>query len=386
MSLQSLKDSIQKCNDIIQHPSHYSKKSILIATKGLSHIMKTVQLLEREDFEKATKELNRLLELQDAIRRYCIDNPTESDLINMFNLDPLDNRNMPLKRKQYYTRKSQKYCHKSKKFNSDTLDELLRYVNDTNLQTRVNAKIYNKFIPREIIFDNKPHAELLANFIIYVQGFALNWSQYLMYHPQGHRILRAALITHDKEAYISLLQILKSVYLTSAFDETLFKSELFKLLPEIKKYLPAEYYGKIAAIVADTATTQLFTKLFGEIPDGLIKRDDRIDKRLTNMKDTYLSMIQTPDSVPYYTPQTSIRTGYETPYKTPYTSHRPSQITRQLFQTPTPKSAPSFDYIVRTSPRLSKKKLFYTPQRHSYKEEIMKSNMKKLQRRLSRRT
>ena len=143
-------------------------------------------------------------------------------------------------------------------------EKLVRLFQDSNYVSDIHSTIFD-IIPKEIKDKNKS-SEILMNIVAYCISMGLSWSYYILAFPSGQKIFRDVFdpekITRAK-ALINIFALLMTIYITSGYDDLIFRENFFSFLPTIKNVAQDQaWYQAFMAKVQSLALAQITTKAF----------------------------------------------------------------------------------------------------------------------------
>ena len=143
-------------------------------------------------------------------------------------------------------------------------EKLVRLFHDSKYVSDIHSTIFD-IIPREIIDKNKS-SEILMNLAAYCISMGVSWSTYILAFPSGQKIFRDVFdpekITRAK-ALINIFALLMTIYITSGYDDKIFRENFFSFLPTIKNVAQnQEWYQAFMAKVQSLALAQITTRAF----------------------------------------------------------------------------------------------------------------------------
>lgn len=222
--------------NIISSPeTSYSVKTNV--SKKLLELLKTARTISEENYQKQLQILKtdnkKVAKLIKNLQKYCKENYTIEELNQLY------------RKKGKKKISTEKEAKKYRKMTKKTCNNLLEEINECGsvnekTQENINKIIYN-FVPREVSSSQNPYLELFFNLGLYAQSFSLSWSDYLLYHPTGFRLIDKALSgKNPMESLVEFASIIKSIYIRGQYDE-MFQKNMFSILPQIDKYFGNKY-------------------------------------------------------------------------------------------------------------------------------------------------
>ena len=104
------------------------------------------------------------------------------------------------------------------------------------------------------------------NIVAYCISMGLSWSSYILAFPSGQKIFKDVFdpqkITRAK-ALINIFALLMTIYITSGYDDEIFRENFFSFLPTIKNVAQDQAWYQVFMIkVHSLMLAQITTKAF----------------------------------------------------------------------------------------------------------------------------
>lgn len=143
-------------------------------------------------------------------------------------------------------------------------EKLVRLFQDSKYVSDIHSTIFD-IIPKEITDKNKS-TEILMNIVAYCISMGISWSSYILAFPSGQKIFKEVFdperITRAK-ALINIFALLMTIYITSGYDDDIFRENFFSFLPTIKNVVQdQEWYQAFMVKVNSLILAQITTKTF----------------------------------------------------------------------------------------------------------------------------
>lgn len=177
-------------------------------------------------------------------------------------LEKIFNKKIPREKYDYYRRKFLRNCETlTKELNNLFSDN--EYIND------LHSNIYN-YIPREYQIPYKKSLEILINLIMFAGSNFINYSDYLLNYPSGQKlVVNVFQNPDDYNALYNLYSIVYTANLSKTYDETLFKKEFFKVIPDLTDFIPNRF---LQDEYLKWITNKISTLSFLKVLEAILKR------------------------------------------------------------------------------------------------------------------
>ena len=145
-------------------------------------------------------------------------------------------------------------------------EKLVVLFHDSKYVSDIHSTIFD-LIPKEISDRNKS-TEILMNIVAYCISMGVSWSTYILAYPSGQKIIRDVFEkTTRAKAIINIFALLMTIYITSGYDDKIFRENLFSFLPTINKVVQDQvwyqaYMDKVQALMIAQITTKTFLSFF----------------------------------------------------------------------------------------------------------------------------
>lgn len=145
-------------------------------------------------------------------------------------------------------------------------EKLVRLFQDSKYVSDIHSTIFD-IIPKEIEAKNKS-TEILMNIVVYSIGMGLSWSDYILSFPSGQKIFREVFEkTTRAKALVNIFALLMTIYITSGYDDLIFRENFFSFLPTIQKVAQDQvwyqlFMDKVKYLMAAQITTKSFLAFF----------------------------------------------------------------------------------------------------------------------------
>ena len=145
-------------------------------------------------------------------------------------------------------------------------EKLVRLFQDSKYVSDIHSSIFY-IIPKEIEAKNKS-TEILMNFVVWCVSMGLSWSDYILSFPSGQKIFREVFEkTTRAKALVNIFALLMTIYITSGYDDLIFRENFFSFLPTIQKVAQDQvwyqlFMDKVKYLIAAQITTKSFLAFF----------------------------------------------------------------------------------------------------------------------------
>ena len=145
-------------------------------------------------------------------------------------------------------------------------EKLVLLFHDSKYVSDIHSTIFD-IIPKEITDKNKS-SEILMNIVAYCISMGLSWSSYILAFPSGQKIFKDVFEkTTRAKALVNIFALLMTIYITSGYDDKIFRENFFSFLPTINKVAQDQawyqaYMVKVQSLMLSQITTKAFLAFF----------------------------------------------------------------------------------------------------------------------------